>query len=166
MLRRTVLSLVNSSHHFLTDSVIQLVCSGIVWSVVFGSAHVQTYKHACQHACMCAGIHTWMGATPEWGKVCGYRFIRIPWQVQIFNFKRETDFELWDLERNYPSDMCRGQGHLFFFLLIFSMCCIISADSHTSYNSWSLTGAMESSVQAWQNYSRTIRSCGLVQRFA
>eukprot|EP00438_Fugacium_kawagutii_P016767 Skav231118 [mRNA] locus=scaffold7:49490:56109:- [translate_table: standard] len=29
-------------------------------------------------------------------------------KVQIFNFKRETDFELWDLERNYPSDMCYG----------------------------------------------------------
>lgn len=29
-------------------------------------------------------------------------------QVQIFNFNRATDFELWDLERQYPSDMCLG----------------------------------------------------------
>eukprot|EP00435_Cladocopium_sp_Y103_P009342 s2326_g2.t1 len=29
-------------------------------------------------------------------------------KVQIFNFKRSTDFELWDLERQYPSDMCYG----------------------------------------------------------
>lgn len=27
-------------------------------------------------------------------------------EVQIFNFDRTTDFELWDLERQYPSDMC------------------------------------------------------------
>jgi len=29
-------------------------------------------------------------------------------KVQIFNFNRATDFELWDLERQYPSDMCYG----------------------------------------------------------
>lgn len=29
-------------------------------------------------------------------------------KVQIFNFKRSTDLELWDLERQYPSDMCYG----------------------------------------------------------
>eukprot|EP00913_Durusdinium_trenchii_P022246 g20901.t1 len=29
-------------------------------------------------------------------------------KVQIFNFDRTTDFELWDLERQYPSDMCYG----------------------------------------------------------
>ena len=25
--------------------------------------------------------------------------------MQVFNFDRQTDFELWDLERQYPSDM-------------------------------------------------------------
>lgn len=29
-------------------------------------------------------------------------------KVRIFNFARETDFELWDLERQRPSDMCYG----------------------------------------------------------
>ncbi|CAJ1396412.1 unnamed protein product [Effrenium voratum] len=29
-------------------------------------------------------------------------------KVQVFNFQRSTDFELWDLERQYPSDMCYG----------------------------------------------------------
>ncbi|CAE7827113.1 DRG2 [Symbiodinium sp. CCMP2456] len=29
-------------------------------------------------------------------------------KVQVFNFQRQTDFELWDLERQYPSDMCYG----------------------------------------------------------
>jgi len=29
-------------------------------------------------------------------------------KVQVFNFDRQTDFELWDLERQYPSDMCYG----------------------------------------------------------
>jgi len=30
-------------------------------------------------------------------------------KVRIFNFARDTDFELWDLERQRPSDMCYGQ---------------------------------------------------------
>lgn len=29
-------------------------------------------------------------------------------KVRIFNFNRETDFDLWDLERQAPSDMCYG----------------------------------------------------------
>jgi len=29
-------------------------------------------------------------------------------KVRLFNFKRETDFELWDLERKRPSDSCYG----------------------------------------------------------
>eukprot|EP00931_Biecheleriopsis_adriatica_P059015 TRINITY_DN35240_c0_g1_i1.p1 TRINITY_DN35240_c0_g1~~TRINITY_DN35240_c0_g1_i1.p1 ORF type:complete len:1075 (+),score=284.74 TRINITY_DN35240_c0_g1_i1:136-3225(+) len=29
-------------------------------------------------------------------------------KVRIFNFRRDTDFELWDLERQSPSDMCYG----------------------------------------------------------
>lgn len=30
-------------------------------------------------------------------------------KVRLFNFARETDFELWDVERQRPSDLCYGQ---------------------------------------------------------
>jgi len=30
-------------------------------------------------------------------------------KVRLFNFDRETDFELWDLERQRPSDLCYGR---------------------------------------------------------
>lgn len=30
-------------------------------------------------------------------------------KVRLFNFQRQTDFELWDLERQKPSDLCYGQ---------------------------------------------------------